>query len=184
MTPEQLELATLARVHGTVLEIGAGTGANFDDLPRDIHWIGLEPDGGSLPKLRRNAREFDDTSRVIKGIAENIPLDDSSVDTVLSTFVLCSVDDPTQALREVQRVLKPGGQFVFLEHVAAPRGSFTRWLQRMLRGRRRSGECDPVRDTLDIVRAAGFESVEHEPYSVRQLLVFGVPHIAGVAVRG
>lgn len=186
MTPEQLELATLARVHGTVLEIGAGTGANFDDLPPDIHWIGLEPDKSSLPTLRRNARAFSKTFRVIHASAENIPLDDSSVDTVLSTFVLCSVDDPRQVLREVIRVLKPGGQLVFLEHVAAPPRTITRFVQRagaLMHGPRHPGDCDPVRDTLNTLQAAGFEQVDHEGYRVPWLLLPGVPHIAGTATR-
>lgn len=185
MTPEQIELAALARVRGTVLEIGAGTGANFDDLPPDIHWIGLEPNKSSLPRLRRNARAFSKDFRVIHSPAENIPLDDDSVDTVLSTFVLCSVDDPPQVLREVIRVLKPGGQLVFLEHVAAPRGTGTRFFQaaaKFLRGPRRSGDCDPVRDTLRTIEAAGFELVEHEGYRVRGMLLPGVPHIAGTAM--
>jgi ubiquinone/menaquinone biosynthesis C-methylase UbiE len=183
MDTTALEESVVRSVSGTVLEIGAGSGANFDDFPTDIEWIGLEPDSSVLATLRRRARQFSRSSRVIEGIAERIPLDDASVDTVLSTFVLCSVDDPALALSEIKRVLRPGGRFVFLEHVAAPRGSFTRFAQRMTNlGKRKPGDCDPVRDTLDTIQAA-FTETDVQPYSIRgwHTLGFGIPHLAGSA---
>lgn len=165
-----------------MLEIGAGTGANFDDLPADITWIGLEPDEDALPRLRANARHFSRSARVIEGVAEHIPLDDDSVDSVLATLVLCSVEDTSLVLSEIARVLRPGGRFVFFEHIAAPPGTLRRLGQRFAQGitRRRRGECDPARDTLDAIRAA-FERVDVTEYSVRGSLGIAVPHVAGNA---
>lgn len=180
--PAALEAATVASVRGVVLELGPGTGANFDDLPADITWLGLEPDEDALPRLRVNARHFSRSARVIEGVAEHIPLDDDSVDTVLSTLVLCSVEDTPLVLSEIARVLRPGGRFVFFEHIAAPPKTLRRLGQRTMRGltRRRPGDCDPARDTLDAIRT-GFERVDVTEYSVRGFLGVRVPHIAGSA---
>lgn len=179
---EALEIATVASVRGTVLEIGPGTGVNFEDMPRDIQWIGLEPDPDALPRLRANARHFSRGARVLEGVAEEIPLDDDSVDTVLSTLVLCSVEDPARVLGEIARVLRPGGRFVFFEHVGARPGTLTRLVQRISTGprRRRPGECDPVRDSLAVI-SARFDRVEVTEYSTRGLPGLSVPHIAGSA---
>lgn len=182
MDTEALETSVVASVRGTVLELGPGTGANFDDLPKDISWIGLEPDEDALPTLRSRSRRFSRDSRVIEGVGEQIPLDDRSVDTVLSTLVLCSVEDPPLVLSEVRRVLKPGGRLAFFEHVAARPGSLSRFAQRLstLGRRRRPGDCDPVRDTLDTIRAS-FEHVEVTEYHARGFLGLRMPHIAGWA---
>ena len=183
--PEAFEIAVVSSVRGTVLEIGPGTGVNFDDLPTDITWIGLEPDDDSLRRLRSRARRFSRSSRVIGGVAEAIPLDDHSVDTVLSTLVLCSVENPELVLSEIKRVLKPGGRFAFFEHVAARPRSITRLAQRMSTfGRRRHpGDCDPLRDTLDTIRA-NFASVEVTEYRTGGLPGLRMPHIAGWAGDG
>jgi SAM-dependent methyltransferase len=183
--PEALELAVISSVRGTVLEIGPGTGANFDDLPDDITWIGLEPDDDALRRLRSNARRFSRSTRVIEGVAEEIPLDDDSVDTVLSTLVLCSVEDQTRALAEIKRVLKPGGRFAFFEHIAGRRRSMTRLAQRVstLGRRRRRGECDPLRDTLEVIRAS-FDAVEVTEYRTGGVPGLRMPHVAGWAGDG
>lgn len=180
--PEALELAVLGSVRGVVLEIGPGTGVNFDDLPDDITWIGLEPDDDALRRLRSRARTFSRDSRVIEGVAEDIPLEDASVDTVLSTLVLCSVEDQARVLSEVKRVLRPGGRFAFFEHVAAPRGTVTRLVQRVstLGRKRRPGECDPLRDTLDALRTS-FDTVDVTEYRAGGLPGLRMPHIAGWA---
>jgi SAM-dependent methyltransferase len=183
--PEALELAVISSVRGVVLEIGPGTGVNFDDFPDDITWIGLEPDDDSLRRLRSRARKFSRSSRVIEGVAESIPLDDGSVDTVLSTLVLCSVEDQARVLAEIKRVLKPGGRFAFFEHVAGPRGSVTRLAQRVstLGRRRHTGDCDPVRDTLDVIRGA-FDTVEVTEYRTGGMPLLRMPHVAGWASNG
>ena len=98
-----------------MLEIGAGTGANFGLLSGDVDWIGLEPDRGR----RRELAESRAGCMILDARAERIPLPDSSVDGALATIVLCSVRDQDRALAEIVRVLRPGGRFVFFEHVAA-----------------------------------------------------------------
>ena len=180
--PEALELAVVTSVRGVVLEIGPGTGVNFDDFPDDITWIGLEPDDDSLRRLRSRARRFSRSSRVLEGVAESIPLEDDSVDTVLSTLVLCSVEDQARVLAEIKRVLKPGGRFAFFEHVAARPGTLARLAQRLTKfGRRRKpGECDTLRDTLSAIRAE-FDDVEVTEYRVGRVPGLRMPHIAGWA---
>ncbi len=108
----------LAGLHGDVLEIGAGTGANFAHYPVDVRVIALEPDphmrkraGTRLGELRRTDIE------VRAAPAETLPFPDASFDAVVSTLVLCTVRDVPGALSEIRRVLRPGGKLVFLEHV-------------------------------------------------------------------
>jgi SAM-dependent methyltransferase len=114
------------------------------------------------------------------GVAQ-YPAHGESVDAVISSLVLCSVRDPEAALREVRRVLRPGGRFVFVEHVAAPHGSGLHLAQRALSPvwRAFSDDCHPDRDTGRVIEAAGFADVD-----LRQLRlpvpIMG-PHIAGVA---
>ena len=109
----------LGSLSGTVLEIGAGHGANFGYLAAGIDWIGLEPAPTARRKLATTAAAHVYHRPVI-----------ASVDAVAATLVLCSVADQAMVLAQVRRVLRPGGQFVFFEHVAAPRGTAWRGLQR------------------------------------------------------
>ncbi|KQV07766.1 class I SAM-dependent methyltransferase [Leifsonia sp. Root112D2] len=165
---------------GTVLEIGAGRGANFSEL-HDIDWIGLEPNGELIDELRRGAEAVMRNPRVIRGFAESIPLDDASVDAVIGSFVLCSVDDQKRSLEEIRRVLRPGGRYVFVEHVAASRG----WKRRFQRCddalfARSPGECHVGRDTLAAIKSS-FERVDATGYVEREALGIGWPHIAGTA---
>ena len=112
----------LGGLKGVVVEIGPGAGANLPYLKGDIGWIGVEPNPYARPYLERAAREAGVAFEVRGGNAERLPVTDASADAVIGTLVLCSVADVTTALREIRRVLKPGGRFVFIEHVAAPAG--------------------------------------------------------------
>ena len=117
------------------------------------------------------------------GNAERLPVRDASADAVIATLVLCSVAEVGAALREIRRVLKPGGRFVFIEHVAAPAATWRRRLQRWVRPLWRviADGCHPDRDTLSAIRAAGFARVEVEQFQAPAGLV--APHIAGIAVQ-
>ena len=117
--------------------------------------------------------------------AEVMDLEDASVDVVVSTLVLCSVDDPRAVLSEVRRVLRPGGRFLFLEHVAADPGTRLHRIQGWLRRPWAwSFEgCELRRNTGAIIRAAGFTSVEEDRFRVSWSLMPFSPHVAGVAVR-
>jgi ubiquinone/menaquinone biosynthesis C-methylase UbiE len=115
--------------------------------------------------------------------AEYTGLADASVDCVISSLVLCSVQDPAAVLAEVRRVLHPGGTFRFLEHVVAPEGTFTRWAQRILRRpwAWTFEGCSCERDLEQIIRDAGFEHVWVEPYRVHTPFVPFNPQIVGMA---
>lgn len=171
---------------GTVLEIGAGTGRDFPRLAPDAEWIGLEPDRGLHARLRASAaRHGHPGARILDAPAESIPLPDESVDAVVSSVVLCSVDDQDAALAEVTRVLRPGGRLVFFEHVAAPPGTWTRRLQRVWApfSRRFDRGCDPVRDTEAAIGRADFALVELRRFLRPAGLGLTVPFIAGYARR-
>lgn len=170
--------ALVSGLRGTVLEIGPGAGANFDYLSDDVRWIGVEPNRYLHERLR-----LADRGPVLVGGAEGIPLADASMDAVLGTIVLCSVTDQRQVLAEIVRVLRPGGRYVFLEHVAAPPGTWSRFAQRAVAPASRwfDGGCDPARDTGLAIAAAGFEHVEAEEFQLRGPLGVTIPHLSGWA---
>ena len=110
----------LAEAYGRVVEIGAGTGLNVAHYPDAVHELVLtEPELRMRPKLARRLDRHARTARILDAPAERLPLPAASVDTVVSTLVLCTVDDPESALREVARVLRPNGRLLFIEHVRA-----------------------------------------------------------------
>ena len=177
--------ALLASLTGTVLELGPGTGVNFRHLPRGVRWIGVEPNPHMHPFLLQRAQEAGVHAEIRGVSAERMEVEPESVDAVICTLVLCSVDDPAGTLADIRRVLRPGGRFVFLEHVGAPRGSALRLVQRLLRpawGFLADG-CCPDRDTADAIRAAGFSSLELEEFRLPRSMLPVTPHLAGTAVK-
>jgi len=176
--------ALLGDVRGTVVELGPGTGANLRYYRPDVRWIGIEPNLYMHPYLRRRAAHLDMNADLRVGIAETLNLPEQSVDAVVSTLVLCSVDDVAATLREVQRVLKPGGRFVFVEHVAAPQGTPLCRAQQLTRPvwRRCVDGCHPDRETWRSLEAAGFSHLDYERFDVALPIPIVRPHIAGMAV--
>ena len=165
-----------------MVEIGPGAGPNARWLAPGTRWVCVEPNVHFHPRLRRAARDWGLDLELVAGTAEALPMAAGAADAVVSTLVLCSVRDVPQALAEVRRVLRPGGRFVFVEHVAAPSGSSLRRLQTALRrpwGWVADG-CRPDRQTEAAIRAAGFASVTVDAF--RAPLGLAAPHIAGVAV--
>lgn len=158
----------VATVAGTVVEIGAGTGANFGALRRDVYWIGIEPHRRTRTQLAEAAASagFD---APLDARAEQIPLPDATADVVLSTLVFCSVDDLDRAMAEAVRVLRPGGRLVFAEHVIAPPGTYVRGLQRVATPlvSRLDRNCHWTRDPLAAADRAGFRPLDVRRYSVR-----------------
>lgn len=169
---------------GTVLEIGPGTGANFAYFPPDIRWIGIEPNPFMHPHLRAAAARAGISIDIHDGTADRIDLDDESADVVVSTLVLCSVPDVSGALREIQRVLRPGGRFLFIEHVADSPGTWLRRMQRLLRPlvRTLADGCHLDRDTSHAIERQGFAGVAYQQFWLPIPLV--APHIIGVATKG
>jgi SAM-dependent methyltransferase len=168
---------------GSVLELGPGGGQNFRYLPRTVRWTGIEPNPFCHPHLRRKAAEYGIPAAIIAARAESLPLPDASVDWVVGTLVLCTVPDPRAALREVLRVLRPGGTYAFIEHVAAPPGAGMRSVQRLIRPlwERISGGCRPDRETWLLLDEVGFMDLSIEHFRIPAPIVS--PHIAGSGRR-
>ena len=175
--------ALLGGLRGTVLEIGPGAGANLQYFAPGVHWIGIEPNPFLQRYLRQEAGKLGLQVELRGGEAEHLEAADASVDAVVSTLVLCSVPSVGAALEEILRVLKPGGCFVFIEHVAAPPGTWLRRTQRALRpfAKLFADGCHPDRETWAEIEGAGFSEVKIERF--RAPLLTASPHIAGVAIR-
>ncbi len=175
----------LTGLSGDVLEIGSGTGRNLAYFSEHVDRLVLtEPDRHMLARLVHATHGRTDCE-VSGAAAETLPFDDSSFDTVVSTLVLCSVTDPDVALREAFRVLRPGGQLVFIEHVAATgRPRRLRW-QRCLEPawKRVAGNCHLTRRTEDSIVAAGFEMLDLRRASMRKAPAIVRPTIRGRARR-
>jgi SAM-dependent methyltransferase len=172
---------------GTFLELGPGTGANFRYLPAGSRWIGIEPNRHMYASLRKRAEEAGIEPEIHTGGRSGFSLADSVVDVAISTLVLCSVPDIESVLKELRRVLRPGGRFLFIEHVAASRGTGLRFLQAILwpawcmfgDGCRTNREIGPA------IEGAEFSSVEIRSFRVPSPPVprWVSPHIIGQAVR-
>ena len=178
-----LRSVLLGALHGTVLEIGPGPGVNLALYTADVRWIGLEPNARHRDQIWREASRLSRPAQVLAGHAEHIELPACSVDAAVGTLVLCSVHDIPRSLAEIRRVLRPGGSYVFIEHVAAPEGSWTRRAQNaysLLAGRLGSA-CRMNLDTGPLIERAGFDTVCLHHYARPGPLGTSVPHIAGVA---
>jgi SAM-dependent methyltransferase len=179
----------LDSLEGTVLEIGPGNGINFQYMPAKVErWIGIEPNPYMHNELRAAGAQHDVATEFRMLSTEGMVVEDESVDTVLSTLVLCSVPDARAVVRDIHRILRPGGRFVFVEHVAAPRGSGLRRLQGLLRPiwSYFADGCCPNRELAEAIRSADFAHVEIEEFHMPKEAVPSIvaPHIAGVAVKG
>ena len=171
-------------IQGSVLEIGPGTGVNLVYLPVGIRWIGIEPNTYMHRYLRELGSKLGMNLDIRVGAAERLPVPDQSMDVVISTQVLCSVSNPGEALREIERVLKPGGRFLFLEQVAAAPGTSLRRWQRLVRpvSLLLGDGCHPDRETWNDIEQAGFALIQLEHFEVSAAL-WSRPHIAGVAIK-
>jgi ubiquinone/menaquinone biosynthesis C-methylase UbiE len=171
-------------ISGTVLEIGPGTGVNFRYFRANtMHWIGVEPNLFMEQYLRQEAARLGMSIDLRIGLADQLPVRDNSVDAVISTLVLCCVPDQRRALQEIQRALKPGGQFVFLEHVAAAPGTRLRRIQNLLTPiwKRLGDGCYPNRETWTELERAGFARLTYDRITAPVPVVS--PQIIGVAIK-
>jgi ubiquinone/menaquinone biosynthesis C-methylase UbiE len=174
----------LSPLEGRVLEIGAGTGANVNAYPRSLERLVLtDPDEHMVKRLeRRIVDEWPKNGSSPGGLPGNpeivvagvdaLPFEDASFDVVVSTLVLCSVPEPTAALAEIRRVLRPGGSLVFLEHVAAEDApKRLRWQRRVEPlWSRIAGNCHLTRTTGDTIAKAGFTIDTLKKESMRKSL--------------
>ncbi len=168
--------ALLASAEGDVLEIGAGTGVNLQYYGEGVRTLTMtEPEEPMVRRLRKRLEEVRPGTKLVSAPAEDLPFADDTFDTVVTTLVLCTVDDQAGTLRELGRVLRPGGRLLFIEHVRSenPR------VARLQHG------CECNRQTLAGIRSAGFhvrdvghDSLKHAPPWVRPLIV-GVAELSG-----
>jgi ubiquinone/menaquinone biosynthesis C-methylase UbiE len=173
----------LADASGDVLEIGGGTGANLSHYGSGVTSLTVtEPEAPMARRLQAHIDERRPGTRLVQAPAEQLPFEDGSFDTVVSTLVLCTVGDQPQALRELRRVLKPGGRLLFIEHVRSDDPQLAKWQDRLLGLNVRMGHgCHCNRATLDGIRAAGFDVADVEHGSLAHAPPLVRPLIAGVA---
>jgi SAM-dependent methyltransferase len=157
----------LADARGRAVEIGAGNGMNFRHYPANVdEVIALEPEPYLRARAEEAARDAPVPVSVRAGVADELPFENGSCDTVVASLVLCTVPDPLGALIELRRVLRPGGQLRFFEHVRSDQRAKARvqtWIDRSGVWSRFGGGCHCARDTVDAIKAAGFrvERLEH-----------------------
>jgi ubiquinone/menaquinone biosynthesis C-methylase UbiE len=177
----------LAGARGKVLELGAGTGFNLEHYPEAVTELVLtEPDPHMAKRLRAklsaagHAGAAERDIRVLEAPAERLPVEDDSIDTAVATLVFCTIPDPNAALAELERVLKPGGQLLFIEHVRAEDPGLAHWQDRWERPWRFIGDgCHCNRDTVATIEASGLRLSD-----VKQDELPKAPPIVRPLVRG
>lgn len=154
----------VSSAQGRVLEIGIGSGLNLPFYPAAVSEIvGLEPSPQLAAMTRRAARDVSLHVSLVEGSAEAIPLDSASFDTVVTTWTLCSVPGAGQALKEIRRVLRPGGQLLFVEHGRSPDAGVRKWQDRLTPvWRRIGGGCHLNRPIRSLIEDAGFRIADIE----------------------
>lgn len=175
--------ALFADLPPLVVELGAGAGASMRYLAPGSRLLAIEPNPHAHDALRRNAARYGIDLEIRGERAESTGLARASVDAVICTLVLCTVEDQAAALTEVRRILRPGGRFVFIEHVGSGPGPM-RAVQRLLRRPWRYvfDGCCLDRDTAATIAATGFADVRIEQYRLGGVFVPVWPQISGVAV--
>jgi len=175
----------LAGLSGRVIEVGAGNGINFANYPREVtEVVAVEPEAYLRETAAQAAGAAPVPVTVVDGLADALPGEDDSFDAAVTSLVLCSVPDQSRALAEIRRVLRPGGELRFYEHVLAQDPMVAR-LQNRIEPVWRfcGGGCHPNRDTPGAIEAAGFEveRCRRFPFKPGPLMTVVEPHVIGVA---
>lgn len=175
----------LARARGRVLELGAGTGVNLDLYPDAVEELVLvEPDPHMAKRLRAKLAASPRQATLVEDSAERLPFEDAGFDTAVATLVLCTIPDPAAALREAARVLKPGGELLFIEHVRAEDAGLAHWQDRLERPWRFLGDgCHCNRDTIATLAASPLTLGDWERGALPKAPPIVRPLVRGSAVR-
>ena len=182
----ELRRRLLVGLRGRVLEVGAGDGRSFEHYPAEVSRVlAVEPDATARAAAAERARDAGVPIEIIDGLADALPAEDKSFDAAVVMGVLCSVPDPAEALAELRRVLAPGGQLRFWEHVCS-RNVLFRGLQRAadrLFWTRSLGGCETTRYTEAAIQSAGFEieTLERGFHSSSLLTITSAPYVLGIA---
>lgn len=178
----------LAGLSGRVIEVGAGNGLNFPHYPPAVSSVlAVEPEPYLREVARRSAESSPIPIAVVAGVAERLPADDATFDAAVVSLLLCSVAEQAAALRDVRRVVRPGGQLRFLEHVRGQTRALTT-VQRLLDATFWPvvcGGCHTSRDTGTAIQQAGFAitDIEHVRFPDSRITLPTSPHIIGTALR-
>lgn len=176
----------LAGLSGRVIEVGAGSGLCFAHYPASVtEVVAVEPEPSLRQAAQRAAGTVDIPIRVVDGRADRLPAEDFSFEAAVASLVLCSVPDPGAALREIRRVLRPGGELRFYEHVRssdaakAQRQDKVEWIWKLV-----LGGCHPNRDTVATIVATGYTVTSCRQFEFRPcaLSAPASPHVIGRAV--
>ncbi len=174
----------LAGAAGQVLEIGAGTGLNLACYGPEVESLTVtEPHAPMARRLEGRVRDLGAAAKVLRAPAEDLPFDDDAFDVAVCTLVLCGVDDQPRALRELRRVLRPGGRLLFLEHVRSDDPARARLQDRMNWLNRLVVMCDCNRRTLAAIKQAGFTVTTLEHTALPKAPPFVSPAILGTATK-
>lgn len=173
------------KLEGVVLDLGAGTGLNLAHAPSTVTtWIAAEPNTAFYPDILQEAHLHPFPVELTTMDAHSLELSDESVDAVVCTLVLCSVDKPDRVLSEIVRVLKPGASLIFIEHVAADAKAH-KFAQDVFNPLNRAiaDGCNCNRDTISVIKRSGLTLQQWESKKVKGITWFHSPHIMGVAVK-
>lgn len=175
----------MQNLSGDVLELGPGNGINFRYYPAGVNLIAVEPNPAMYQRLQVSANNSLANVEIKQDLLENLALADNSVDAVVCTLVLCTVPDPEKILQEVLRILKPGGQYIFVEHVGAPSGSMKRKVQNVLfkPWKYLFEGCCTNRDTTNLLQSVGFSKINVEAFESQAMPAPISPNIVGVATK-
>jgi ubiquinone/menaquinone biosynthesis C-methylase UbiE len=179
----KLRRELLEHARGRVLEIGVGTGLSIPHYPEVDELVAADPSEPMLRRARLRAEQAGRDVTFVEAPAEQLPFEDDSFDTVVSIAVLCTVGDQLRALHEIQRVLRPTGQFLFSEHVRSENPKRARWQDRLepVWGVVGNG-CHPNRQTLEAIHAAGFDVSGVEQGELPGTPALIRPYVSGCAL--